>query len=43
MKKNDNNKNTYPKNFFKLFGAGKELDIEEPKDIDINLDGDVVI
>ena len=39
----NNIKNTYPKNYFNLFGAGKDLDIEEPKDIDINLDGDVVL
>ena len=39
--KNDNTKNTYPKNFFKLFGAGKDLDIEEPKDLDVRLDGKI--
>ena len=39
--KNDNTKNTYPKIFFKLFGAGKDLDIEEPKDLDVRLDGEI--
>ena len=38
---NDNIRNTYPKGYFSLFGSGKDLDIEEPKDIDINIDGDI--
>lgn len=30
--------NTYPKNFFKLFGSGKNLDIEEPKELSFKND-----
>ena len=38
---NNNIKNTYPKGYFDLFGSGKDIDIKEPKDIDLNLDGDI--
>ncbi len=34
-------KSTYPKGYFKLFGSTKDLDIEEPNDIDIKLDEDI--
>ena len=30
--------NTYPKNFFNLFGSGKDLDIEEPKELSFKKD-----
>ena len=33
-----NYENTYPKSFFKLFGSGKDLDIEEPKELSFNND-----
>lgn len=39
--KSDDARNTYPEGYFNLFGSGKDLDIEEPKDIDIMLDGEV--
>ena len=39
--KNNNAKNTYPKNYFKLFGEGKDFDIEEPEDLDVRLDGEI--
>ncbi len=29
---------TYPKGFFKLFGSGKNLDIEEPLELSYKLD-----
>ena len=34
---------TYPKGFFDLFGSGKDLDIEEPKELSFNLDKREVI
>ncbi len=33
-----NYENTYPKNFFSLFGSGKDLDIEEPKELSFKND-----
>lgn len=32
---------TYPKGYFKLFGAGKDLDLIDVDDIDVSLDGKV--
>ena len=37
----DDARNTYPEGYFNLFGSGKHLDMEEPKDIDIRLDGEM--
>lgn len=34
-------KNTYPKGYFKLFGAGKNLDLSSIEDINISNDGDI--
>ena len=30
--------NTYPKDFFSLFGSSKDLDIEEPDELSFDLD-----
>ena len=30
--------NTYPQGFFDLFGSGKDLDIEEPKELSFEMD-----
>ena len=35
--------NTYPEGYFDLFGSGKDIDIEEPKDVDLKLDSDIEI
>ena len=34
----NNYENSYPKAFFDLFGSGKDLDIEEPKELSFKLD-----
>ena len=34
----NNYESTYPKKFFELFGSGKELDIEEPKELSFKKD-----
>ncbi|MBR0039666.1 MAG: type II toxin-antitoxin system RelB/DinJ family antitoxin [Lachnospiraceae bacterium] len=34
----DDYKKTYPKGFFELFGSGKDLDIEEPKELQFKFD-----
>lgn len=36
-------KSTYPKGYFKLFGAGKNLQLIDIDDIDISLDGEIKV
>ena len=33
--------NTYPEEYFDLFGSEKDIDMEELKDINLNLDGTI--
>ena len=39
--KNVKAEDTYPKGYFDLFGSGKNLDLVEVDDIDIELDGGI--
>lgn len=43
MDAESNIKETYPEGYFNLFGAGKDLDLTEIEDINVDLDGEIAL